>query len=371
MKKDTGKIPGLYIHVPFCKSKCPYCNFYSVTSLSLIPAWLSGIKKEILIYKDRFAYFDSLYLGGGTPTILSKRDLIRLADHLFTHFSFSRDSEISIEANPDDITKEKLTLLRTMGINRISLGVQSFNNQDIRYLGRRHNVLQVDKALDMIRTSGFTNVGIDLMYGFKGATETSWVKTLKRTLAYNPEHISCYQLTIKKGTEFKQRKIKPLNEEKERLLFMNTSARLEQAGYLHYEVSNYAREEKYICRHNYKYWDHTPYLGLGPAAHSFFPDKRWWNVKSIKTYCELLQKNIPPLAGTESLTEEQLRLEYLFLGLRTNAGIDRRFLNSRSGLKNILQELKDAKLVKIKSGRVIPTREGFLVADSLPLLLSG
>ena len=370
MKKDTDKIPGLYVHVPFCKSKCPYCDFYSVTSLSLIPAWLSGIKKEVLIYKDRFAYFDSLYLGGGTPTVISEPDLIHLVDYLFTHFSFSPDSEISIEANPDDITKEKLNLLRTLGINRISLGVQSFNDHDLRYLNRRHTVLQTKRALEMIRSEGFTNIGIDLMYGLKDQSETDWVTILKQALDYRPEHISCYQLTIKKGTEFKQKKVQPFDEEKERLLFMVTSALLEQAGYLHYEVSNYAREKKYICHHNYKYWDHTPYLGLGPAAHSFFSNKRWWNVKSIKKYCELLQKNTPPFAGKESLTEQQLRLEYLFLGLRTNAGIDSRFLNNRSGLKNILQELKDAKLVRIKGGRVIPTREGFLFADSIPLLLS-
>jgi len=371
MKKDTtNKTPGLYVHVPFCKSKCPYCDFYSVTSLSLIPDWFSGIKKEVLLYKNRFACFDSLYFGGGTPTVISEPDLVHLVEYLFTHFSFSPDAEISIEANPDDITKEKLTLLRTIGINRISLGVQSFNNQDLRYLNRRHTVFQTERALEMIRSEGFTNLGIDLMYGIKGQSETEWTTILKQALDYKPEHISCYQLTIKKGTEFKQKKIKPLNEEKARLLFIFTSSLLEEAGYLHYEVSNYAREEKYICRHNYKYWDHIPYLGLGPAAHSFFSNQRWWNVKSIKKYCELLQKNTPPLAGKELLTEEQLRLEYLCLGLRTQAGIDSHFLSNRSTLKNILQELTEAKLVRIKGRRIMLTREGFLFADSIPLLLS-
>jgi putative oxygen-independent coproporphyrinogen III oxidase len=370
MKNSNQSLPGLYIHVPFCKSKCPYCDFYSVTSLSLIPAWLSGIKKEVLIYKDRFSSFDSLYLGGGTPTVINEPDLMHLIDYLFTHFSFSPDSEISIEANPDDITPEKLKLLRNLGINRISLGAQSFNGYDLLYLSRRHTVLQTRRALEMIRSEGFINTGIDLMYGLKDQNETDWVTTLKQALDYRPEHISCYQLTIKKGTEFKQKKVQPFDEEKERLLFMVTSAFLEQAGYLHYEVSNYAREKKYICRHNYKYWDHTPYLGLGPAAHSFFSNKRWWNVKSIKKYCELLQKNTPPLAGTESLNDEQRRLEYLCLGLRTSAGIDISYLQNRTAIKNVLQELTDAKLVKIKGGRVIPTREGFLFADSIPLLLA-
>ncbi|WAC07367.1 MAG: radical SAM family heme chaperone HemW [Thermodesulfobacteriota bacterium] len=366
MKNSDQSLPGLYIHVPFCKSKCPYCDFYSITSLSLIPAWLSGIKKEVLIYKDRFGYFDSLYLGGGTPTIISEPDLIHLVDYLFTHFYFSPDSEISIEANPDDITQEKLKLLRNLGINRISLGAQSFNDYDLLYLSRRHTVLQTRRVIEMIRSAGFTNLGIDLMYGLNGQTETDWCKTLESAVDYKPEHISCYQLTIKKGTPFKQKKFKPLNESKERSLFMSTSALLEQAGYLHYEVSNFAREEKYICRHNAKYWNHTPYLGLGPSAHSFSPNQRWWNVKSLNKYCELLQKNRPPRAGTESLTEEQLQLEYLCLGLRTSAGIDRRFLNNLSALK----ELTDAKLVSIKGGRVVPTREGFLFADSIPLLLS-
>ena len=366
MKNSNPSLPGLYIHVPFCKSKCPYCDFYSVTSLSLIPAWLSAIKKEVLLYNDRFTSFDSLYLGGGTPTIISEPDLIHLLEYLFTHFSFSPDSEISIEANPDDITREKLNLFRNLGINRISLGAQSFNDCDLRYLNRRHSVLQTTKALDLIRSEGFTNIGIDLMYGLKNQSETDWVSTLRQALAYRPEHLSCYQLTIKKGTQFKQKKIKPLDEEKERLLFMNTSEALQQAGYLHYEVSNYARKKKYICRHNYKYWNHTPYLGLGPAAHSFFSNKRWWNVKSLKKYCELLQKNIIPLVGSESLTEEQLRLEYLCLGLRTNAGVDSRFLTNQSAL----QELRNAKLVRINGGRLMPTREGFLFADSLPIFLS-
>jgi putative oxygen-independent coproporphyrinogen III oxidase len=366
MKNSDQSLPGLYIHVPFCKSKCPYCDFYSVTSLEFIPAWLSGIKKEVLLYKDRFAYFDSLYLGGGTPTVLSESDLIQLVDYLFTHFSFSPDTEISIEANPDDITKEKLSLLRTLGINRISLGVQSLNDHDLRYLNRRHTVLQTARTLDLIRSEGFTNLSIDLMYELKDRDETEWLTTLQQALEYKPEHISCYQLTIKKGTPFKQKKIKPLDETKERSLFMSTASLLEQAGYLHYEVSNFARGKKYICRHNCKYWNHTPYLGLGPAAHSFFPDRRWWNVKSIKKYGESLNKNQAPIAGKESLTDEQLQLEYLCLGLRTSAGIDRRFLNNRSALK----ELKDAKLVSIKGGRVIPTREGFLFADSIPLLLS-
>ena len=170
--------PGLYVHVPFCRTKCPYCDFYSVPSLSLVPAWLDAIQREVLIYRDRFRPFDSLYLGGGTPTILGSRELARLMGALFQDLSFSRDPEITIEANPDDITKEKTALLRELGFNRISLGVQSLNEKELEFLQRRHSAKQAEEAIEVIRTSGYTNLGIDLMYGLPGQSESVWMLSL-------------------------------------------------------------------------------------------------------------------------------------------------------------------------------------------------
>lgn len=372
---SNNKNPGLYIHVPFCRTKCPYCDFYSVTSPSLVSEWMDGLRKEALLYKDRFTAFDSLYLGGGTPTLLAGRELTTLMDGLFRHLTFSPDTEITIEANPDDITLEKLALLRDLGTNRISLGVQSFDDRELQYLGRRHTARQTEKALEWIRTSGFTNVGVDLMYGFTGQTEASWVQTMKHALDFKPEHLSCYQMTFEEGTPFgkmlAEGRIEPLGEEKERDFFLLTSRFLEEHGYLHYEISNFARSEEFFSRHNQKYWQHVPYLGLGPSAHSFQDGVRWWNYRSIRRFCRALADGKLPVDGTETLSTEQLRLESLYLGFRTRDGVSIKTLhNSSPRSDEILSRLQKSGLVRVLKNRALPTREGFAVADRLPLLFS-
>jgi len=366
--------PGLYFHVPFCRTKCPYCDFYSVPSLSQVPAWLDALQREALIYRDRFRPFDSLYLGGGTPTILGSRELTRLMGDLFQDLSFSRDPEITIEANPDDITKEKTALLRDLGFNRISLGVQSLNEKELQFLQRRHSAKQAEEAIEVIQASGYTNLGIDLMYGLPGQGESVWMATLRRIVRYNPAHISCYQMTISEGTPFyrmlRQGRIQAPGEERERAFFLLTSAYLEENGYVHYEISNFAREERTMSRHNIKYWRHVPYLGLGPSAHSFLKGLRWWNLRSVDGYCQALDCGRRPVEGHESLTEEQVRLESLFLGFRTREGVTRKLIEDRPGSGRTLREIRSAGLVTLQGDRIIPTREGFILADSLPLLFS-
>jgi len=369
---SNNKYAGLYVHVPFCRTKCPYCDFYSATDLSLVSCWLDGLQKEVVYYKGRFDTFDSIYLGGGTPTLLQDRELTVVMDSLFQCFSFSPDTEITIEANPDDITLEKLKLFRETGINRISLGVQSLDDNELRFLQRRHTALQAEKALEWIRASGFVNVGIDLMYGFPGQTESGWVQTMKRALDFRPEHLSCYQMTIEKRTPFgkmlAEGRIKSLGEEKERSFFLISSRFLEENGYIHYEISNYAKDLGHYSRHNHKYWNHCTYLGLGPAAHSFQGGERWWNTRSIDSYCQALGEGKLPVAGTESLSAEQHRLEMLYLGFRIREGIDCGFFHNQPQWERILKDLQKSGLITVQGGRVIPTREGFLVADGLPLL---
>jgi len=366
--------PGLYIHVPFCRTKCPYCDFYSVTSLSLVPAWLDALQREVLIYRERFASFDSIYLGGGTPTILGSRELARLMGTLFRDFSFSQDPEITIEANPDDITKEKIALLRHLGFNRISLGVQSLNEKELQFLKRRHSAKQAEEAIEVIRASGYTNLGIDLMYALPDQDESVWMATLRRIVGYNPAHISCYQMTISEGTPFYsmlgQGRIQAPGEERERAFFLLTSAYLEENGYVHYEISNFAREEKTMSRHNIKYWRHVPYLGLGPSAHSFLNGIRWWNIRSVDGYCQALDCGRTPVEDRERLTEEQVRLESLFLGFRTREGIKRKLIEDSPDSGRALREIQSAGLVTLEGDRIVPTREGFILADSLPLLFS-
>ena len=328
--------------------------------------------REILAYKDRFSAFDSLYLGGGTPSVLGERDLATLFEGIFRHFSFSPDTEITIEANPDDITREKLELLKALGVTRISLGVQSFDSSELLSLGRRHTARQTEQALEKIRECGFANLGMDLMYGLPGQQTSGWVRNMTRALEFRPEHLSCYQLTLQEetplGKMLAEGQINPLVEEDERTFFMLTAKFLEERGYIHYEISNFARQEAYMARHNRKYWRRASYLGLGPAAHSLHENVRWWNVNCVKTYCKMLDRDTLPVAGSERISEDQQRLESLFLGLRTREGIDLSLLPRRPGANKVLAQLQAANLVEVYGARVIPTREGFAVADSLPLL---
>jgi putative oxygen-independent coproporphyrinogen III oxidase len=369
---DLQQLPGLYIHIPFCKTKCPYCDFYSETSTSLIPEWLRSVKKEALLYRDRFISFDTLYLGGGTPTVLDEPALAALVEHLFKAFRFAPDAEITIEANPNDITPEKLRALRAAGVNRISLGVQSFDEQDVSVLRRRHSVRESVDALTLIRSCGFTSTSIDLIYGIPGQTMAAWLATLQKAVSFQPEHISCYQLTMAEGTLFGQMhgdgQLQLPGEKESETLFLTTARFLEENGYLQYEISNFARGEEHCSRHNRKYWQHAAYLGLGPSAHSFQEAKRWWNVRSIKKYCASIEEGRVPVAGAEVLTEEQLALESLYLGLRTRDGIDLSKVGNCQITDTVLPQLLKEDYVKITGSRVVPTKKGFLVADRLPLL---
>ncbi len=362
---------GLYIHIPFCKTKCHYCDFYSITSPELINDYLEALDREALLYKDSFTFFDSLYLGGGTPSLLDSAQLAALLNSLRRHFSFSPDTEITLEANPDDLTAHKLTLFRDLGLNRLSLGVQSFDEAELRFLKRRHTAAQTVRALSPIRAAGFTNLGLDLIYGLPGQSLDAWTNTLKTALSFAPEHLSCYQLTLTPDTPMGRLaaagRLNLPDEETQRQFFLLTADFLTARGYIHYEVSNFAREEPYVCRHNLKYWTRTPYLGLGPAAHSFQAGRRWWNFSSVEQYCASLNAGAAPLAGSETLTPAQIRLETLCLGFRTREGVSLEIIREQPRGDAILAELIQAGLLRVDRGRVIATPQGLVVADALPL----
>ncbi len=365
--------PGLYIHVPFCGSKCVYCDFYSVTDSSLIPDWLEGLKREAGLYSRRFEAFDTLYVGGGTPSCLSNDTLTALFDRLSNCFDIIPGAEITIEANPDDITEEKLGHFKELGINRISLGVQSFDDQDLVFLKRRHTAGQAMDALKQIKLkSGTFDLSLDLIFGLPGQTEKKWKKSLEKALSYTPEHVSCYQLTYEEGTLLSNMKdqglIRPYEEDRAANLFLTASRLLEDHGYVHYEVSNFAFGDMNRSRHNQKYWRHTPYLGLGPSAHSYKDGERWWNFRSIETYCQVLDSNKLPVEDKERLTRKQLDLEAVFLGLRTREGFDLKILEGSIFAEKLLK-LEEQGFIVVQNGRVLPTKKGFLVADNLPLQL--
>ncbi len=370
--QHTDDEAGLYIHVPFCKTKCPYCDFYSVTDLTLVEEWLNALIQEMEFYKDAFGTFDTIYIGGGTPTVLSNTVSVSLFQELRKKFSFNENVEITVEANPDDVTLEKLELLKELGVNRLSIGVQSFNDEELTFLKRRHSLKGVEEALGRVKEAGFKNFGIDLIYGLPGQTMASWVASLRKALTFEPTHLSCYQLTLEKSTPFgkmeNQGKFKVCSEKQGRDFFLTTSKLLERNGFVHYEISNFSRGRKYRSRHNCKYWHHVPYLGLGPGAHSFQGGTRWWNVKSVTDYCNKIKTELRPIAGSENLSTEQLRLEKLFLGLRTSDGVTLDVAFPKSPFNDLLRNVEKTRLVSVRENRLKPTKKGFLIADRLPLL---
>jgi oxygen-independent coproporphyrinogen III oxidase len=376
VRTSTGETqrPGLYVHVPFCQSKCRYCDFYSVASLGRVSDWLQGMQWEVQRYQGRFSEFDTLYLGGGTPTALSMQDLERLFSLLHEHFRFTADVEITVEANPDDVTGDLSACLWNLGVNRISLGVQSFDDQALRLLGRRHSAQQAEQALARFRQAGFANVGLDLMYGLPGQSEAAWRDQMAHAVALAPQHLSCYQLTLEAetpmGRMLQDGSLQALGEDMERSLFLQTSRFLEDHGYLHYEVSNFARADHLRSHHNCKYWQHVPYLGLGPAAHSFDNGQRWWNIDSLDGYCRALTDGGSAVAGREVLSKEQLRLETLFLGFRTSDGVALEALGSDSRTESVQTRLVADGLAHTTRGRLVPTAEGMVVADRLALEFS-
>lgn len=367
-----NKTYGLYVHVPFCRSKCPYCDFYSLTGTELIDEWLEALGKEAELYRGLFPRFDTLYLGGGTPSVLSRKQTGALIEKLRRTYRTAPGAEITIELNPDDVTGEKCVFFREAGINRISLGVQSLDDGDLRFLGRRHNAEQAVHAFESLRLAGFDNIGIDLIYGFDGLTADRWERTLETAASLGPEHISCYQMTIAGGTPFAETKRGGvLGEAEQRSMFLRTSRFLRSCGYIHYEISNFARGERFVSRHNTGYWNRSPYLGLGPSAHSFKDGKRWWNVPSLRRYIDILLGGGRPVDGSELLTGDQAGLEALWLGLRTRHGVDIESLTRYPGWKDTVERLGADSLARVDGERLVPTIEGYLLADTLPLLFTG
>jgi oxygen-independent coproporphyrinogen-3 oxidase len=378
----VSKIPGLYIHIPFCLSKCPYCDFYSSTSLSAIPDFLNALFKEMEMYRSRFNPFDSVYIGGGTPSLLSPEQLESILVRVRRNFNLISNPEITpeitIETNPADLDRSFLESMREIGINRINIGVQSFDEKVLDFLGRRHSAKEGISAIEASRKAGFCNIGLDLIYGVPAQGIESWLDTLKQAVVLSPEHVSCYQLTLEAKTPLGIRcrtgEFTLPGEELQLEFFMKTSELLEDAGYIHYEVSNFARGTELASRHNQKYWDHSPYLGLGPAAHSFQDNRRWWNRRSIDQYITAINAGNLPVEEAETLAIEQLRLEALYLGLRTRKGLyleefkNQYHCDLLTEKKKMLDKLQEEGLISIQNGYLYPTQTGLAVADSLSLI---
>jgi len=360
---------GLYIHIPFCRSRCIYCGFYSTTGLELRQKYVDAVCKEI---RDRSknAGVRSIYFGGGTPSQLTIRQLQQLIEALYIYNKVEDDTEITIEVNPDDATPEYATALKQLGVNRVSMGAQTFDDHRLRFLNRRHTAEQVYEAVKTLRQAGIQNISIDLMYGFPNETLEDWDADITQALALNVEHISSYCLMYEEGTPLyqllKQGKVSETNEELEREMYYHLIDRLEAAGYEHYEISNFARPG-FRSRHNSSYWDGTPYIGFGAAAHSFDGQScRRWNVNDIHQYIEGIE-NGHPCFEQEVLDKDTCYNDMVTVALRTREGISLNKLSERHRnycMKNA-QRFIDAHLLQLNNNQLALTRKGLFVSDMI------
>ena len=368
---------GLYIHIPFCLKKCKYCDFYSLTRMDQRKAFVSSLLREVEILASRFpeVRFDTVFVGGGTPTVLDISQLEAIWEAVNTFFSVDPAGEFSIEANPGTVDTEKFSALRRMGFNRLSLGVQSFSDEDLRFLGRIHTSGEALESFAAARSAGFENINLDLMTAFPGLTLSRFRETLRTAARLAPEHISCYTLIFEPGTPFYQRvkrgELQPLDDEQEARFYELAQQELSHYGYQGYEISNFARGRECRCRHNLKYWDHQPYLGLGPSAHSFVLPRRWWNVRSLSEYRKKLTEKKLPIADRENLDRETLEFEYIFLHLRLREGIDvtdyrQRFQSDfMKKYRRVLQPYIRQGIIEQENNFLKLTSRGWLLADQV------
>ena len=339
---------GIYIHIPFCIQRCSYCNFFSVVSINLVNEVINAIIKELSIRKDYLKNepVQTIYFGGGTPSLLTIQQIEKLLNTVYTNFPVEQNAEITFEANPDDLTKNYLFDLKEVGINRLSIGIQSFDDDKLKILNRRHNATQAHEAVREAQKAGFSNISIDLIYGLPFQSLDELETDLDKAFSLSIQHLSAYGLTFEEKTLLsKQKEKKIIEPADEELMIKMYELLLEESskkGFDAYEISNFSLPGFY-SRHNSSYWNQTPYLGVGPSAHSYNGISRQWNVAAIQKYTEGILKN-STFYEQEILSLEDRYNEYVLLGLRTKNGINIDALEQNFGT-----ELKDFCLENIKT----------------------
>lgn len=366
---------SLYIHIPFCVRKCRYCGFYSTAaSPGSVDEFIFSLSKEASTYRQDFRMtpFTSIYIGGGTPTVLSPVQFERLMLCLRDNFAFSDGVEFTVEANPDTVTREKLASLAEQGVNRLSLGMQSFSNEVLQTLGRPHTSEQAVDAFCLARDAGFENISVDLMYGIPGQSATLWAETLESVLMLKPEHVSAYCLSLDDGSLFKRESDKSgfqlPDEEVSAGMYESAVQKLNSAGYGRYEISNFSMPGR-ECRHNMNYWNRGEYLGLGPGASSFISNRRYSIIADITEYSRRLSRGTTVIAAQEIIGPDSSAREAILLGLRTMQGLDLFRFEQEYG-SEILQQLErnadrlsDAGLLLVSGGHMKLTDRGILLSD--------
>jgi len=375
---------SLYLHIPFCEHKCIYCDFYSVAPNgggtadyeSLISRFLPALEKEIEIRGSdpRFQVpYETVFFGGGTPSLLEPSTIGRILGLLASRFSLVNGAEITLETNPGTVDRAKLEEFRTAGVNRLSVGIQSFHEDDLAFLTRIHSAEQAMECVRNAYAAGFENVSLDLIFALPGQTMERWRSNLQAAMKLQPTHISCYSLIVEENTPLHRmvasKQVTPLAPERDAELYEFTIGFLESQGYEQYEVSNFCKPG-FRSKHNSRYWDHGNYLGFGPSAHSFWNGTRWWNLSNIMKYAQLIEQGTVPVGGKETLTSDQQKEEEVFLGLRSS-GIDFGRFKKRYGsdleqdYREVINRLLESRLATSDGKTLRLTSRGYALCDEI------
>jgi len=386
---ELGSTSGIYLHVPFCKFKCPYCDFYSIESgdddKSLRTAFVQSLLKEIESTKENVIEVSTIFFGGGTPSILKGSEMESIFSTLRGKFNIKSDAEITVEVNPGEVDLERLTSYYNSGVNRLSIGAQSFQIEELKTLGRIHSPEETAKTVSIAKSAGFKNYNLDLIYAVPGQTVKSVLDNVRSVVALKPNHISVYSLTYEKSTPYYSMRengdLIAIDGKLEEEMRNSILSLLKEEGYHRYEISNYSLEG-YESKHNSAYWGGSSYVGFGPSAHSFDGKRRWWNVRDVNQYIKKINSGDSPIAGSEDLNKEQLMFERVFLALRTSYGLEIPSFESefnlrfsdhyQSQLERIVEmsASKNEELIAYKNDRVALTEKGLLFADEISELFA-
>ncbi len=366
---------GIYFHIPFCKQACHYCDFHFSTSLTYKNDLLAAMLKEMAMRKDYLAgqTIESIYFGGGTPSLLSETEISTLIDAVGKYYPISSDVEITLEANPDDLNSAKVTDIRKTAINRFSIGIQSFFEEDLKWMNRAHNASEAESAIKRVQDAGFENITADLIYGFPLLSEEKWTSNIQQLISMGIPHVSAYSMTVEPQTALgqfiKKGEQKPMNEGQSADQFIQLIEQLEEKGYEQYEISNFAKSGSY-SKHNTNYWRGVPYLGIGPSAHSFNKESRHWNIDNNPKYIAAIERKELP-SEEEILTPANRINEYIMTSLRTKWGMDLNYLSENfdssyfENFYNQLTAFAETGKVKIESNHCILTAAGKILADHI------
>ena len=366
---------GIYLHIPFCRKLCYYCDFYHIISNDDNSLFINALKKEAELRANYLAgnTVSSIYLGGGTPSVFTAKETGSVLDHIRHHFVVEKENEITIELNPDDINKDYLKELADTGVNRVSLGVQSWRDEDLKMMNRRHTAAQAYEALENLAKAGFKNISVDLIYGIPGMGTANWASNLDKTLSFDIKHLSAYHLTVEPGTVFhkmkEKGKLSEIDEDESTAEFNILIEKTGSAGLINYEISNFGKPG-YFSIHNTNYWRQVPYLGLGPSAHSFNGYSRQWNVRDLKKYIRSIN------AGKLLFDREELDIktkfnEYVMTSLRTMWGIDLDYVEKifeKEGFDyvvNLSGKFIDYGLMRQDNKNLILTNQGKMISDNI------